>query len=83
MHLIYHEKYHMMLVLMRKSICNASYPIMHIVRLILSVIIKPVQPTYHQVNIDMPAYMIIHATNPKVNANPNTWRMLWTRGGKK
>ena len=44
---------------------------MHIVRLILSVIIKPVQPTYHHINIHMLANVISHVANPKVNVSQN------------
>ena len=72
----------MWLVLMEKSSCNAFYPNMHMTKLLLSVIIKPMQPTCHQVNINMSACMITHAANPKANANPNTWRMLHAGGEK-
>ena len=72
----------MTLVLMRKSACNASYPNMHMIELILSIIIKPVQPTYHQININIPFYMITHAANSKVKANPSTWKMMCAGSGK-
>lgn len=68
--------------LMQKSACNVSYPNMYMMKLLLSVIIKPVQPTYHQVNINMPASMITHAKNPKADTNPSTWRMLQAGGRK-
>ena len=48
---------------------------------ISSVIKMPMQPTYHQININVHAYMITHEANPKANANPNTWRMLRAGGG--
>ena len=38
--------------------------------------------TYHQININIPAYMITHVSNPNENANPNTWKMMWVGGGK-
>jgi len=72
----------MTLVLMQKSACNASYPNMHIVREVPSVIIKPVQPTYHDITIHMPASMITHETRLKVNADITTWRVKWVGGGK-
>lgn len=72
----------MMLVLMQKLACNASYPNMHIIMLMLSVIIKPVQPTYHHFNLHMHARMIIHVANPEANADTFVWRMKWVGGGK-
>lgn len=55
---------------------------MHIVRLILSIIIKPVQPTYHHINIHMLASMITHVAIPKSNVDIVTWRMKWVGGEK-
>ena len=72
----------MMLVLMRKLACNASYPNMHIISLILCVIIQPLQSTYHHINIHMPASMITHVANPKANGDTITWRMKQVGGGK-
>ena len=67
---------------MQKSSCSTSYPNTHVIMLMLSVIIKPVQPTHHHINIHMPTSMTTHVANPKANANSNTWRMMWAGGGK-
>ena len=82
MHLIYHEKYHIWLVLMQESSCNASYSNMHIDMVLLSVIIKLMQPTYHHVDINICAYMITHAADTEANANPSIWKVMWARGGQ-
>ena len=50
---------------------------MHIVRAILSVIIKPVQQPYHHVSIHMLAIMITHETMPEANVDTITWRVKW------
>jgi len=51
-------------------------------KLILSVIIKPVQPTYHQININMPSYMITHVANAKGNVDRIIW-MIRLMGDRK
>ncbi len=51
----------MMMLAMQKSTCNASYSDMHrYIMQILSVIIKPVHPTDHPINIEFPTPMIYH-----------------------
>ena len=75
----------MRLVLMQKSACDASYSNMHIDILPLCVIIKPVKPTYHHININilMLAIMITHVANLKSNVVIVTWRMKGVGDGRK
>ena len=51
-------------------------------KLILSVIINLVQPTYHHINIHMSTNMIIHVANPKLNVDIVISRMKMVGGGK-
>ena len=66
MQLIYHEKYHMRLVLMQQSTCNASYSNMHNIQYqVLGVIMDQMQPTYQLINTRMHVSMIIFAMEQK------------------
>ena len=72
----------MSLVLMKNLACNEICPKIHIIMLVLSVIIKPVQATYHHINIHTPASMVTHAANSKANADTIIGKMKWIGGGK-